>query len=85
MVDFVVLGPFDVAIKSNGRGGRILEQATEIKKAIEEQAESSKIAGPSCYVFAYSAPRSGAYPVYVGDRPPSSGPFAMLVHGASFC
>lgn len=66
MVDFVVLGPFDVAIKSNERGARILEQATEIKKRITEQAGSNKIAGPGCYVFAYSAPRSGAYPIYVG-------------------
>lgn len=66
MVNFVVIGPFDVPIVKGAHGGRLLERTKECKRKVAEEANNKKITGPGCYVFACSAPRSGAFPIYVG-------------------
>jgi hypothetical protein len=66
MVNFVVIGPFDVPIVRGAHGGRLLEHKIQCRNKVASDANNRKINGPGCYVFACSAPRSGAFPIYVG-------------------
>ena len=65
MVNFVVIGPFDIPVIKGAHGGRLLDHKTALRRKVAEEAGNQKINGPGCYVFACSAPR-GAFPVYVG-------------------
>jgi hypothetical protein len=66
MVNFVVIGPFNVPIVRGAHGGRLLDHKTECRQKVAREADNAKINGPGCYVFACSAPGGGAFPVYVG-------------------
>jgi hypothetical protein len=65
VVNFVVIGPFDVPTIKGNNGGRILERKQELKSAVQKVAADSKICNPGCYVFSCTASR-GSIPLYVG-------------------
>lgn len=65
MVNFIVIGPFDVPTIGGSSGGKILDHKKNLRKKVEAEAGDPKISGPGCYVFACTASR-GAIPLYVG-------------------
>jgi hypothetical protein len=65
VVNFVVIGPFDVPTIKGSNGGRILERKQELKRTVQAAAGDAKICNPGCYVFSCIASR-GSIPLYVG-------------------
>jgi len=66
VVNFAVIGPYDVPTISGIHGGKILERKRTLKMAIQEAArDHPKISGPGCYVFSCATGR-GSIPLYVG-------------------